>query len=413
MKEKVIISHPTGNMNVRAAVRALYGAGMLDSFHTCVACFEGGVVDSMAALPGLGELRRRRFDAELRPYTHTYPLREMGRQAAMKLGLAWLTRHEAGTFCIDRVYESVDRHVARYVRRHGGQAVAVYAYEDCAAETFRAAKSRGAACLYDLPIGYWRAMHRMLDAERGRNPEWAVTLGGFGDSEEKLRRKDTELAMADRIFVASTFTKSTLEEYPGGLADVEVIPYGFPVVNVGRLYRPFSGRRIKALFVGGLSQRKGLSYLFDAAGEFRREIELTVVGRGDAARCPALSRALGSVRYIPSLPHAEVLRLMAASDVLVFPSLFEGFGLVVTEAMSQGTPVVTTERTCGPDIITHGRDGWIVPAGQSEPLKELFARFAASPDMLQKAGREAMATASRRPWVRYEEELREKLKVKD
>ena len=140
-------------------------------------------------------------------------------------------------------------------------------------------------------------------------------------------------------------------------------------------------------------------------------MELTVVGQGDVSRCSALKASLGRVRHIPSLSHEEVLALMSTQDVLVFPSLFEGFGLVVTEAMSQGTPVVTTERTCGPDIITHGRDGWIVPAGSAAPLVGLFETFVAHPAMLHEAGKEALKTASRRPWSCYEYELAQAVTV--
>ncbi len=61
---------------------------------------------------------------------------------------------------------------------------------------------------------------------------------------------------------------------------------------------------------------------------------------------------------------------MRAHDVLVFPSLFEGFGLVVTEALSQGTPVITTPHTCGPDVLTDGEDGFIVPIRDAQAIAE-------------------------------------------
>lgn len=409
-QKKVLISHPTGNSNVRGVVDGFCKQGILESFHTSVACFKNSSLYRIGVGP-LRDFRRRTYSEAAREKVHTHPWKEMGRMAASKLGIKkWLV-HETGRFCIDRVYQDMDNRVARYVARYPERMDAVYAYEDCAERTFQTAKQLGMACLYDLPIGYWRAMRKMLEDERRRNPEWGMTLGGFDDSEGKLARKDRELAMADRIYVASSFTKKTLELYPGELAEVEVIPYGFPPVNVKRAYQPFGGRKVKVLFVGGLSQRKGLSYLFETMKGFEDRMELTVVGQGDVSRCPALKAALGRVRHIPSLSHEEVLALMATQDVLVFPSLFEGFGLVVTEAMSQGTPVVTTERTCGPDIITHGRDGWIVPAGSATPLAGLFETFVAHPEMLHEAGKEALKAASRRPWSCYEYELAQAVTV--
>lgn len=404
-KKKIIISHPTGNMNVRVALHALKEADMLDSFHTSVACFKGSLCYNLAEFFLFNELRRRMFDIELRPYTHTYPFMELGRNLAIKLHLSNLLRHETGIFCIDRVYKNIDKYVSIYIKKNYKQADAVYTYEDCALETFKMAKKNGLICFYDLPTGYWRAKQSLLEYERANNPKWAVTLNALSDSEVKLYNKDAELSMADKIFVASTFTKKTLKQYSNTLSDIKVIPYGFPIININRHYKSFNGRKIKALFVGGLSQQKGLSYLFDAVREFKDKIELTVVGRGDISHCPALKYALNDINYIPSLAHTEILKLMSESDVFVFPSLFDGFGLVITEAMSQGTPVITTERTCGPDIIINGQNGWIVKAGKSDPIKILFAKFIESPELLQHVGRAAMATAAQRPWMKYETDL--------
>ena len=121
---------------------------------------------------------------------------------------------------------------------------------------------------------------------------------------------------------------------------------------------------------------------------------------------PALARH----RWIPSLPHADILRIMQAHDVLVFPSLFEGFGLVITEAMSQGTPVITTDRTAGPDLIEHGRNGWLVEAGSTTALQAAIEELLRRPESIAEAGRAAQETARRRPWAVYGQELAAALK---
>lgn len=139
----------------------------------------------------------------------------------------------------------------------------------------------------------------------------------------------------------------------------------------------------------------------------KNKIEATVVGRGNINECTALKNALSNVNYIPSLPHDEILKLMSKHDLFIFPSLFEGFGLVITEAMSQGTPVITTDRTCGPDIIHNGVDGWVVEAGNPAPIRQLLERFIETPELLVKVGKEALKTASNRPWSVYEKELAE------
>ena len=406
MTGKLVLSHPTGNANVRAAAAGLAQAGQLAAFHTAIAAFPGSLLDRLAAARPLAELRRRSFGAELAPLTHTWPWREAGRLLADRAGWTALVRPETGPFCVDAVYHSLDRRVASGLARAARRgASGVYAYEDGAADAFRAAKGLGLTCCYDLPIGYWRAARRLLASERERWPQWIPTLIGFGDSEAKLARKDEELRLADRIFVASRFTADTLRDYPGALAPVEIIPYGFPPVGEARTYEAAGNRPLKVLFVGSLSQRKGVANLFAAVAALAPHVELTVVGHKVGGPCPALDAALARHRWIPSLAHADVLRLMRAHDVLAFPSLFEGFGLVITEAMSQGTPVITTDRTAGPDLIEHDHSGWLVEAGSTEALQAALAELLHRPAPLAQAGRAAQEAARRRPWSTYGQEL--------
>ena len=100
--------------------------------------------------------------------------------------------------------------------------------------------------------------------------------------------------------------------------------------------------RLKVLFAGSLGQRKGLSYLLEAVAMLKTSVELTLLGKKTAEGCVPLEDAIRKYRWIPTLNHESVLREMHKHDVLVFPSLFEGFGLVISEAMAQGTPVITT-----------------------------------------------------------------------
>lgn len=407
--KQIIISHPTGNANTRSAVYGINCYGMLYRYVTSAAVFSSGLWHNLSKLPGLGIFQRKRYDDSIQDKTVCYPIKELGRQICGKLKLSGLTKHETGAFSIDKECEYIDKQTTGILAKDSRDINAVYCYEDVALHTFRKAKALNKICIYDLPIGHWRAMRRLLDEERTKLPKWAMTLGGFNDSDEKLARKDEELQLADKIYVASSFTKWSLKDFPSPLAGIEVIPYGFPPVNSQRKYLPLKGRRIRALYVGGLSQRKGIAYVFDAVRGLEDNVELTVVGQGNIDGCQALREALSKVNHIPSLPHDKILELMATQDVFIFPSLFEGFGLVITEAMSQGTPVITTDRTCGPDIITHGKDGWIVEAGTSRLIKDLLKEFIENPYMLESAGRAAMQTAAQRPWRKYEEELAESI----
>jgi len=403
---KLVLSQLTGNANVKAAAYGFAQADLLAYYYVSLAVYPGNLLDTISKLGPLGEIRRRSHNPVLEPYTKMWPWVELGRMLALKAGITSLTVPSTAPFYIHNVVEKFDRYVAsqlKWALKRG--ATGVYGYEDTILSTFKQAKQLGLACLYDLPIGYWRAAHRLLDEEEERWPEWIPTLTGLKDSAEKLERKDEELQLADRIFVASNFTAKTLEEYPGKLAPVEVIPYGFPAVAKEREYTSTQNRPIKLLFVGGLSQRKGIADMFAAVEALGKHVELTVVGSKKNDECVPLNIALTKHRWIPSLSHAEILKLMSAHDVLIFASLFEGFGLVITEAMSQGTPVITTDRTIGPNFIEDGKNGWLVQAGSTQALKDAIQNLLDRRNIIADVGRAAIETASKRSWDDYGNDL--------
>lgn len=402
----ILFSHPTGNANVRHAALGLHRAGLLGEFWTCVNYRETPLLRRVLPRSLARQLRRRTFPSELAEVTRTFPYRELGRLLAPRAGLRSLVRHERGPLSVDAVYRSLDRRVSQ--RLSDPRFRAVYAYEDGARESFRAATHHDQLRLYDLPIGYWRAARAILLEEAEREPEWAMTLTGNLDSPQKTARKDAELHQANLVLVASTFTLRTLEQAPDFRGSVVMIPYGAPPVDDSAPAPPRPATppgRLRALFVGSLGQRKGLSYLFRAIRSFRGAVELTVLGSPPLTPCPALAKELAAVRWRPGCPHREVLAEMATHDVLVFPSLFEGFGLVLLEAMAMGLPVITTPHTAGPDLITDGVDGFIVPIRSVEALVGKLDLLRREPELRATMSALARARAAEFTWERYGESI--------
>ena len=205
--------------------------------------------------------------------------------------------------------------------------------------------------------------------------------------------------------MASNFTKSTLEQAPNAPKALHVIPYGAP--ESAELAPAKPREKLKVLFAGGLGQRKGLSYLLEAVEKTKTGVELTLIGTKTSADCLPLNMALKKHRWIPSLTHPEILKEMGRHDVFVFPSLFEGFGLVILEAMSQGLPVVTTAHTAGPDLICHGVDGFIVPIRSAEAIAEKLDQLATDRKLLAEMKHAAQAAAARFTWAAYRKKLAE------
>jgi glycosyltransferase involved in cell wall biosynthesis len=403
----IILSHPTGNENVRQAGLAFADANLLERFFTTINWNSHSVFDRFLPAPVRETLRRRSFPQMVQKRTTSLPLRETARLLFGALHLPFFSEHERGFLSIDAVSAALDRAVAAAVRK-STRCKLVYGYEDCALASFRAAEGRGIPCVYDLPIGYWRVAQRIFAEECQREPEWAPTLMGARDSKEKLARKDEELRLATRALVASTFTKSTLTEATqrqSGLdRSVTVIHYGAPIPATNEIET--TGGKLKILFVGALGQRKGLSYALRAVELIGgKNCELTLLGRKVAEGCPPLDQAVRTHRWLPSVPHVQVLREMRQHDVLIFPSLFEGFGLAITEAMSQGIPVITTAHTAGPDIIDDRVDGFIVPIRSAEAIAEKLEVLASDREGLRAMKIAAREKAKKHLWQNYRHAL--------
>jgi alpha-maltose-1-phosphate synthase len=397
----IVLSHPTGNENVRQAALAFREAGLLKEFWTCLSWNPEASVNRVLPHSLRQQLSRRSFHPSLRAVTRTVPQREMGRLFVGALGLSLFSEHETGPLSIDAVFSDLDRKVAARVRQLSDCSL-VYAYEDGALETFRAAQDKNISRVYDLPIGYWKVARQIYAEEREREPDWAVTLTGARDSDEKLARKDEELKLANRVVVASSFTKETLRA--ANLAvDVQVVPYGAPPSISSNVEAPSGPLRV--LFVGSLGQRKGLSYLLRAIELLGAKVSLTLLGRKAAEGCAPLEEAVRKHRWIPSLPHPELLRVMQQHDVLVLPSLFEGFGLVILEAMAQRLPVIATPHTAGPDVISEGVDGFIVPIRSAEAIAAGLDQLASNAKLLQEMKQAAEEKAKTQRWENYRESL--------
>ena len=389
----MIMGHPTLNANVRVAAEALALAGLLGEFHTTI-----DTTRMSQWVPGqLGKsLARRSLPPSVSRLTRSHPTLEIGRLLSR---FSYLSSSASSHFTVDAVYAGIDANVAARIT---GETSGVYAYEDGALRTFTRALELDIPRVYDLPIGYWRAGRLIAIEEAELNPAWASTLQGLTDSPSKLHQKDLELQHASLVLVASTFTLRTLQASYAAVPPVRVIPYGAPPV-VQQV--TFSRKKtVKALYVGSLTQRKGISYMFEAVRSLGDDVELTVVGRREGAS-DALDAALLSVKWYESLSHPEILALMRNHDVLLFPSLFEGFGLVLTEALSQGLPIITTPNTAGPDLITQGEEGWIVPIRSSTAIAECLTKLVEDLDLRNEMKTRAVKKAGRLRWERYQAHL--------
>jgi starch synthase len=272
---------------------------------------------------------------------------------------------------------------------------AVYAYEDAARWTFARATRSGLERVWDLPSPYYATTERIWRDESAR---WPGAMGARPPIEPgwKRQRKDAELRLATLISVASVFTRSSLEAL-GVRVPIVVTPYGFPVEQF-EVKSKTPGGKFTVLSVGTHDLRKGTPYLLEAwkkAG--LTDACLRLVGPMRLSKS-FLRPYAGLYEHVPHMARSMLGEEYRAADLLAFPTLGDGFGLVIQEAMCCGTPVVTTRCGGGPECITDGVDGWIIPERDVDALVEKFRWASASRDALYRIGRAARARAESWTW---------------
>ncbi|MBD3387513.1 MAG: glycosyltransferase [Candidatus Altiarchaeales archaeon] len=152
-------------------------------------------------------------------------------------------------------------------------------------------------------------------------------------------------------------------------------------------------------FSGWEFKRKGLKYIIEALPGLDRNIKLVVVGAAESKPYKSLAERKSVGDRIVFAGHSNnISEYYAASDIFVFPTAYEPFGLVITEAMATGIPVVTTRSAGAAELITDGVDGMLLDSPySSEEIVEKI-RHILDNDLLSDMGVRARKTAERYSW---------------
>ncbi len=397
----IMVAHPVGNQNVRALLHALNQQKLLHSFHTSLALQKDSF---LCRLPIVGkECLRRTFDQVDGALLHSYPRYDVPRVLCDKLKWFRLTQRNTGMFCPEKVYSHIDRASAGFLYRTSRKPSQVYGYDGKCLALFAAARDIGGITLnYEAAFGSVSYACGMLEQERAANPAWRASIPDIVDG--TLRKQADELKLADRILVASTFAKRTLTECGVAEHKIAVTPYGAPVPAMREETQVRPGPRLKVIFVGALTQQKGISYLFEALNLASSSVALDVcVIGGDYAngRNQTLNAELKKYRWLSSAPHDQVIRELLEADVLVLPSVAEAFGLVVGEALSTGTAVIVSQNCGAADLVVDGFNGYVVPIRSAHAIAAHLVDLAGDKEKLCALKRNAWVSAGRTNWDSY------------
>jgi starch synthase len=213
-----------------------------------------------------------------------------------------------------------------------------------------------------------------------RPPEWFIA------------REIAEYATADRIVVPSQFAARSYLEQGLHRERVEIVPYGANLSRFSPVARPPDGEFV-VLFVGRVGLSKGIPYLLEAFHRFKHPHKrLKIIGDVGAEIRRYLARApLDGVQFLGPVRNAELAVHYSSAHVFVLPSIDDGFGMVMGEALACACPVIATTNTGAQELFDHGIEGFIVPPRDPSALADAMTALADDPSRRARMREAALA----------------------
>ena len=354
---KALVVHP-GTQHAFRLATELHRHNALLGLHTGIAFPSGSFLDrAVSYLPA--EWRRRIANRRIPDLPHELvrlqPLRELatvnliGRMRDEQSILHWRNEH------FQRDIPTADLK----------KADVVIGFDTSSWILTRRCREIGTPFVLVQTIGHPDSNKAVRDEIATQFAEWSETGESRATAVRQAEQEEHE--NADLIIASSSFTRKTLVENGVSPNKVRVISHGVDSDRFSDV-SPSQRHSFRFVFVGLITARKGVPLLLEAWKQLPPgNAELWLVGSA-SRKIKSLLPKLRGLRQVGPVPHVELPAILQQCDVLVFPSYFEGFGLVILEGMASGLPVITTTATAGPDLFKNGEGGWVIPAGDAKAL---------------------------------------------
>lgn len=266
------------------------------------------------------------------------------------------------------------------------------------------AKARGVRTIIDHG-----SLHEKTDKEVVLEEQntLGIKLCGNSNYEWLIEKEDREFEVADNVIVLSNVAKRSMVRHG---VDAEKIFVNSCGVRLDR-FSP-KGKKdsiFRIIHCSNLSGRKGIYYLVRAFRELQiRDAELWLIGSLSAMQSDRRYAELISgyctkqVVFKGEFKQDQLADIFSQGSVFVMPSLSDGFGMVVTQAMACGLPVIVSSMTGAADLITEGSNGFVFPSRNIDVLKEKLLFLYRNRDVCREMGEGARLTvATAHTWDHY------------
>ena len=207
-----------------------------------------------------------------------------------------------------------------------------------------------------------------------------------------------ECELADHIIVNSTWSQTALTKAGIAPEKVAIAPLAYqPPADADTFCRSypttFSQKRpLRVLFLGQIILRKGIAALLDALPYLQHQpIEIWLVGPTELTLPPALLNH-PQLRWVGPVPRSQVQRYYQQTDVFLFPTHSDGFGLTQLEAQAWKLPIIASQY-CGA-VVAHQQNGLILPEVSGRAIGEALLMCCKTPESLRQWSQQSVDMAS-------------------
>jgi len=199
--------------------------------------------------------------------------------------------------------------------------------------------------------------------------------------------------LADMVIAPSTKSADFLKSE--GCRNVVVIPHG---VNLPKEVKPIP-EKFDCAYIGAVGPDKGLVYLIKAWGMLSYpDSRLILAGGGTETLGPFIRQLTDKGQFVLLGRVPNISEVYNSCSTAIFPSVTEGFGIGILEAMSYGRPVITTEGAGAADCINDGLNGFIVPIRSPEAIADRIDWFRNNREKIPEMGQKARRKARKYTW---------------
>lgn len=413
VNKKIVVCHPAQQHSYRLAT-ALKNEGLLEKYITTV-----------YYKPGAKTFFLSKF------------LKGMFKEKAINRCCSYLDKSEVKQYCegrgllkllalniriFNRFYNFLNyytadcfaKKVAKYIIKNNIDVVVTY--DDTSPLLFEILikKAPDVVRILDMSAANLLYMRKIYDDDIKLMPQFAKRLKHERSivwNDKNIERIKRENNSAQFFLVPSEFVQRSLMFSGIEKEKTLICPYGVDLSKFKKKkYDSFidlQNRPLKFVYVGGIKELKGISYLFEAFSRINHnEAVLLVVGNADLDN-DDIKPYIDRVEFTGMVIHSKMPEILSKADVFILPSLGEGLSLSALEAAACGLPLIVSENSGIAEKMINYQEGIVIPIQSSDAIQQSVEWFIINRSRIEQMGNAAREMASNYSWESYNKRIGE------